>query len=74
MRAQEPIIGLIAHNTAFFDIKYTRYDTDVEDVENAVREEMEAPGQLLGYRVMHHKICEHHQLHVPCNLFHDVMT
>jgi hypothetical protein len=26
-----------------------RYDIEVEDVENVVREEMEGPGQLLGY-------------------------
>ena len=67
-------LGTLARRLAFFDIKYIRYDTDVEDVENAVREEMEGPGQLLGYRAMHHKIREQHQLHVPRNLVHDVMT
>ena len=63
-------LGTLARRLAFFDIKYT----DVEDVENAVSEEMEGPGQLLGYRAMHHKICEQHQLHVARNLVHDVMT
>jgi hypothetical protein len=29
-----------------------RYDIEVEDVENVVREEMEGPGKLLGYRAM----------------------
>ena len=67
-------LGTLARRLAFFDIKYIRYDIDVEDVENAVREEMEGPGQLLGYRAMHHKIREQHQLHVPRNLVHDVMT
>ena len=67
-------LGTLARRLAFFDIKYIRYDTDVEDVEYAVREEMEGPGQLLGYQAMHHKIREQHQLHVPRNLVHDVMT
>jgi hypothetical protein len=51
-----------------------RYDIEVEDVENAVREEMEGPGQLLGYRAMQRKIREQHQLPVPRNLVYDVMT
>jgi hypothetical protein len=34
---------------------------EVEDVENAVRAEMEGPGQLLGYRAMQRKIREQHQ-------------
>ena len=59
---------------AFFDMKYSRYDTDVEDVENEVWKEMEGPGQLLEYRAMHHKIREKRQLHVPRNLVYDVMT
>jgi hypothetical protein len=45
-----------------------------EYVENAVREEMEGPGQLLGYRAMQRKIREQHQLPVPRNIVYDVMT
>ena len=59
---------------AYFDIKYVRYNIEVEDVENAVREEMEGPDQLLGYRAMQRKIWEQHQLPVPRNLVYDVMT
>ena len=51
-----------------------RYDIEVEDVENVVREEMEGPGQLLGYRAMQRKIREQHQLPVTRNLMYDVMT
>ena len=51
-----------------------RYDIEIEDVENAVRDEMEGPGQLLGYRAMQRKVREKHQLHVPRNLVYDVMT
>ena len=46
----------------------------LEDVENVVREEMEDPGQLLGYRAMQRKIREQHQLPVTRNLVYDVMT
>ena len=55
-------------------IKYVRYDIDIEEVENAVKEEMEGPGQLLGYRAMQRKVREQHQLPVPRNLVYDVMT
>ena len=51
-----------------------RYDIEVEDVKNVVREEMEGPGQLLGYRAMQRKIREQHQLPVIRNLVYDVMT
>ena len=66
------LLGTLTRRLAFFDIKYIRYVTDIEDVENTVREEMEGPGQLLGYRATHHKIREQHQLHVPRNLVHHV--
>ena len=39
----------------------------------AVREEIEGPGQLLGYRAMHKKLREQHGLAVPCDLVHDAM-
>lgn len=42
----------------FFGISYVRYDIDIEEVESAVREEMEGPGQLLGYRAMQRKVRE----------------
>lgn len=34
------------------DISYLRYDIKIEDVENAVREEIKGPDQLSGYRAM----------------------
>jgi hypothetical protein len=67
-------LSSLKRRLAYFDIKYVRYDIEVEDVENAVREEMEGPGQLLGYRAMQRKIREQHQLPVPRNLVYDVMT
>ena len=58
----------------FFGIKYLRYETSVEDVKKAIQEEMEGPGQYLGYRAMQRKVREQHKLAVPRNLVYDVMS
>ena len=55
---------------SYFDIKYTNYEVDVAQVEEAVRKEMDGPGRLLGYRAMHKKVREIHKLNVPRNQFH----
>jgi len=57
-----------------FDIKYVDYNTGLDKVEGAVLEELNGPGQLLGYRAMHKKLREQHQLPVPRGLVYDVMT
>ena len=66
-------LGTLSRRLAFFVIQYIKYDTDIEEVETAVREEIEGPGQLLGYRAMHKKLREQHNLAVPRDLVHDVM-
>ena len=53
---------------AHFGIKYIEYETDVQPVEQAVRDESDGPGQLLGYRSMHKTLQEQHQLAVPRGL------
>ena len=58
----------------FFGIKYIRYETSVEDVKKAIQEEMEGPGQYLGYRAMQRKVREQHKLAVPHNLVYEVMS
>ena len=55
-------------------ITYVNYDVTVQEVEKAVCEENDGPGQLLGYRAMHRKIREQHQLAVPRSLVYDFMT
>ncbi len=45
----------------------------MEQIQDAVREELDCPGQLLGYRAMQNKVHEEHGLNVPWDLFHDVM-
>ena len=66
-------LGTLSRRLSFFRISYINYGTDVQEVEHVVREEVEGPGQLLGYRAMHQKLREHHNLAVPRNLVHDVM-
>lgn len=66
-------LGTLSRRLVFFGIQYIKYDTDIEEVETAVREEIEGPGQLLGYRAMHKKLREQHNLAVPRDLVHDVM-
>ena len=67
-------LSSLKRRLAFFDIKYVRYDIEIEDIEEAVKEEMEGPGQLLGYRAMQRHVREQHQLSVPRNLVYDVIT
>ena len=58
----------------YFEIKYVDYDVSVEEVEEAVREAQDGPGQLLGYRSLHKKVREDHGRPVPRGLVYDVMT
>ena len=55
-------------------IKYVRYEINIEEFKKAVREEMEGPGQYLGYRAMQSKLREQHKLAIPRNLVYDVMS
>ena len=57
----------------YFKVNYIDYDTSLADVQAAVREEMNGPGSLLGYRALHKKIREVHGLKVPRTLVHDIM-
>jgi hypothetical protein len=67
-------LGTLDRRLAHFGIQYVNYGTDLQEIEAAVRDEIEGPGQLLGYRAMHKKIREQHQLAVPRDLVYDVMT
>ena len=67
-------LGTLDRRLNHFRIKYINYDTQLHEVETAVREEINGPGQLLGYRAMHKKIREQHNLVVPRDLVYDMMT
>ena len=56
-----------------FGIFYSDKEVTVDDVRQAVAEEMDGPGKLLGYRAMQKKIRQEHELNVPRDLVHAVM-
>ena len=63
----------LSRRLEYFEIKFTDYHINIEAVERVVRQEMEGPGRLLGYRALHKKVREIHGLNVPRNLVYDVM-
>ena len=67
-------LSTLSRRMAHFNIKYIDCETNANEVERAVQEEIDGPGQLLGYRAMHKKLREQHQLAVPRNLVYDMMT
>ena len=56
-----------------FGISYTDKDIGVDEVREAVKEELHGPGKLLGYRAMQKKLRQEHDLNVPRDLVHAVM-
>ena len=56
-----------------FRIFYTDNTIGQENLEDAIREELNGPGQLLGYRAMHKKIRDIHKLKVPRKKVYDMM-
>ncbi|KAK6181932.1 hypothetical protein SNE40_009709 [Patella caerulea] len=57
-----------------FDIYYTNTDVSIDVLKEAVEEELNGPGALLGYRAMHKKIRKEHGLNVPRDLVYAAMT
>ena len=59
----------------YFEIYYNRNsNVAVDDVREAVKKEIEGPGKLLGYRAMHKKIRQEHNLLVTRDAVYDVMA
>ena len=56
-----------------FEIYYSDKTISVENVENAVKVELEGPGALLGYRTMRKTLRQVWNLRVPQDLVQDVM-
>ena len=57
----------------YFNIYYTEKNVTVAEVRQAVQNELEGPGILLGYRAMQQKIRQKYEMKVPRHLVHDVM-
>ena len=45
----------------------------MDEVEEALKKELEGPGKLIGYRALHKKLRQVHELSVPRDLVYDVM-
>ena len=56
-----------------FGVYYNDNTVSVEDVEEAVKKELEGPGKLLGYRALHKKVRQKYDILVTRNQVYDVM-
>ncbi|CAH3144518.1 unnamed protein product, partial [Pocillopora meandrina] len=54
-------------------IKYTDQTVQVDEVEEELKKELEGPGKFLGYRALHKKLRQVHELNVPWDLVYAVM-
>ena len=63
----------LCRRLSFFEIKYIDHQVQLDDLRHAVQKEVEGPGRLLGYRALHKKIREVHNLNVPRNLVYAMM-
>ena len=52
--------GTLSCHLEYFEIKFIDYNVNVEEVDRVIRQEMEGPGRLLGYRALHKKVHEIH--------------
>ena len=66
-------IGTLAIRLDHFSIKYINYDISINEVRDAVSNELDGPGCKLGYRAMTQKIREIHKLNVPRDIVYDMM-
>ena len=56
-----------------FGIYYTDKRVSLEEVQDAVRKELDGPGKLAGYRAMQNRLRQEHDLLVSRDLLHAVM-
>ena len=56
-----------------FDIYFTDRTITVEQVREVVANELDGPGQLLGYRAMYRKVRQEHNLNVPRDVVYAAM-
>ena len=57
----------------FFNIHKINRNIPIAEVRDAVQNEINGPGQLLGYRAMHQKIRQKYQLNVSRDMVYDLM-
>jgi len=57
----------------YFRIQRHDEAVTIDQLRSAVKNELDGPGKLLGYRAMHAKIRQEYHLHVPRHAVHNVM-
>ena len=58
-------IRTVDRRLRYFDLYYHAKNVSVDEVKEAVKKELDGLGKLLGYRAMHHKVRQDHDLNVP---------
>ena len=66
-------LRMLERRLQYFGITYTDRTVQVDEVVDAVKQEMQGPGKLLGYRALHKKLGQVHDLNVPRDLVYAVM-
>ena len=56
-----------------FDIHFSDTRISFEEVKEAIKNELDGPGCLLGYRAMQNMLRQEYKLNVPRDLVHDVL-
>ncbi|XP_066930919.1 uncharacterized protein [Clytia hemisphaerica] len=56
-----------------FDIYYNDFSLNVEEVETILRQELNGPGKLLGYRAMHLKLRQKYDIKIPRDYVYELM-
>ena len=67
-------IWSLVRRLRYFEIYYNDKDVPVEDIVDAVQKELNCPGALLGYRAMHKKVRQQHNIKVPRDAVYTVMA
>ena len=66
-------IRTLDRRVQYFNMRYMDADVAVDEVEEAITQEIEGPGRLPGYRAMQEKLRQVYNLRVPRDLVHAVM-
>ena len=64
---------MLALNCPNLDFRILKRKTSIEEVKNAVKKELNGPGERLGYRAISQKLRIEHDIKVPRDLVYTVM-
>jgi len=64
----------LARRLRHFEIRYIEYETPLSVVSDAIANELDGPGKLLGYRALNQKLRTQHNVKVPRHLVHNMLA